>query len=153
MVLEFWKNFTYKNKIFRALLTDLSQAFDCLFHYLLIAKSRAYGFDISFLNLFQDYLSNRQQRTKVDSFFSYWEDILSGVPQGSILGPLLLNIFLCDIFLMLKTVYFTVNADDDTAFAVADNIKDVIRFLEDIGENRITITWFSNNQMKLNPDK
>ena len=90
-MVEIWKEATNNNKAFGALLTDLSKAFDCLSHDLLIAKLHAYGIDIDSLNILQDYLSNRKQRTKVDSFYSSWEAILSGVPQGSILGPLLLN--------------------------------------------------------------
>ena len=69
---------------------------------------------MSFLNLLQDYLSNRKQRNKVDSFFSSWEEVLPGVPQSCIMGLLLLNIFMCDMFLILNTVYFTGYADDNT---------------------------------------
>ena len=79
-MLEIWKEATDNNKAFGALLTDLSKAFDCLSHDLLIAKLHAYGIDIDSLNILQDYLSNRKQRTKVDSFYSSWEAILSGVP-------------------------------------------------------------------------
>ena len=79
-MLEIWKEATDINKTFGALLTDLSKAFDCLSHDLLIAKLHAYGIDIDSLNILQDYLSNRKQRTKVDSFYSSWEAILSGVP-------------------------------------------------------------------------
>ena len=67
--------------MFGALLTDLSKAFDCLSHYLLIAKVNAYGFSIAALRLVQNYPSNRKQRTKINSDFSSWEKILFGVPQ------------------------------------------------------------------------
>ena len=129
-MLEFRKNATDKNKAFKPLLTELSKALDCLCHNLLIAKLHTYGLDISSLNLLLDYLLNREQRSKVDSFFSSWEDIFSGVPQGSILGSLLLNIYTRYMFLKLKTVYFTGYADDNISFAVTDNIKDVMKYLE-----------------------
>ena len=80
MTLEIWKGAADNNKAFGALLTYLSKAFDCLSHDLLIAKLHAYGLDIDSLNVLLDYLSNRKQRTKADSFYSSWEVILSGVP-------------------------------------------------------------------------
>ena len=96
-------------------------------------------------------MTNRKQRTKADSFHSSWEKILSGVPQGSILGPLLFDIFMCDIFLILKTASFTGYADDNTPFMVRDNTTNVIIALENIGEN--LVKWFSDNQMKINAYK
>ena len=91
------------NKAFGALLTDLLKAFDCLSHGLLIAKLHVYGLDIDSLNILQDYLS--KQGTKVDSFYSSWEARLSGASQGSTLGPLLFNKFMCDMLLILKATY------------------------------------------------
>ena len=102
-------------------------------------------------NLLQDYLSNHKSRTKVDSFYSFWEDISSGVPLGPITGLVLFNIFMCDMFLILKAVYFTGYDDNNTHFAVIDNNKDLIQSLEMVGKN--LITWFSNNKLKVNPDK
>ena len=101
-MLEKWKSAVDKGKSFGALLTDLSNAFDCLSHELLLAKLHAYGFSISTLRLIHSYLTNRLQRTKINMPYRSWVEIVFGVAQGSILGPLLFNIFLCDIFFIMK---------------------------------------------------
>ena len=101
MMLESWKEAVDKNKAFGALMTNLSKPFDYLSHDLLIAKLHAYGIDLLSLKLLQDYLSNRWQKTKVNSKLSSWKKMISGVLQGSTLGPILSNIFTCDMFLFL----------------------------------------------------
>ena len=85
---------------------------------LVIAKLEAYGFHIDSLKLIHDYLSNRKQRVKVNDAYSTWKDIFYGVPQGSILGPLLFNIHLCDLFYFLEDLDIAGYADDTTVCIV-----------------------------------
>ena len=92
-MLEKWKRSIDNSKMFGALLTDLLKAFDCLDHELLIAKLNAYGFSLTALKLVHNYLSNRKQRTKINQPYSSLLEITFGATQGSILGPLLFNIF------------------------------------------------------------
>ena len=138
-------------KIFGTLLTDLTMAFDCLSHNLLIAKLNACGFTIAVLRLVQNYLSNRKQRTKINSDFSSWEEILFWVLQGSILGPLFFNIFLCDLFFIMNETDFASYADDNTTYVVGNNIEDVIIKLQNASFT--LFQWFYDNEMKTNPDK
>ena len=104
-------------------MTDLSKAFDCVSHELLIAKLEAYGFDEKSLKLIYNYLSNRKQRVKINDSYSSWREILYGVPQGSILGPLLFNIFICDMFYFLENYELANYADDSTPYSVKRNHK------------------------------
>ena len=101
-MIEKWKKIVDCGGVFGALLTDLSKAFDCIPHNLIIAKLEAYGFQTDALNLVYDHLSNRKQIVEINEIFSCWKNIEYGVPRGSILGPRLFSIHLCDLFYFLE---------------------------------------------------
>ena len=150
-MLEKWKRAVNNRKVFGILLTNLSKAFDCHSHELLLAKLHAYCFSISALRLINAYLANRKQRTKINSSYNSWEEILFGAPQGSILRPLLFNIFLCDMFFELSQTDFAGYADDKTPYAEANNIDEVIATLKN--DSIQLFKWFSENQLKAIKDK
>ena len=150
-ILEKWKSAIDKGKSFFVLMTDLSKAFDCLSHEILLAKLHVYGFSIAVLRLTHSYLTNRKQRTKVNLSYGPWEEILFYVPQGSILGPLLFNIFLCDLFFIMNETDFASYADDNRPYRTANTIDEVIQLREH--DSMILFQWFSDNQIKANISK
>ena len=129
-----------KGGTFNALLTDLSKAFDCMTHDLLIAKLHALNFDMNALNM--------KQRVKINSRFSSYVDIFQGIPQGSILGPLLFNLFLCDLFLFVEEVDIMSYSDDNTPYVCSENVDVTLEKLEEVG--KVLLEWFSNNFLKAN---
>ena len=90
---------------------------------LLLAKLHAYGFDKSALNMVNSYLTNRWHRTKINSSYSTWRELLSGVPQGSVLGHLLFNIYLNDLFFILHKTIVCNYADDTSLHACDQRLK------------------------------
>ena len=110
--------------------TDLSKAFDCLPPDLFVAKLFAYGFDDQALRFIYDYLWHRKQRTKIVDSYSSWQEILYDVPQRSILGPLLFNADLCDLFIIMNRYDIANYADDNTPYVSGRNIEEVVASLE-----------------------
>ena len=107
-LLQSWQEELDKSGFVGTILMDLSKAYDCLPHDLLVAKFEAYGIGKTDLNLIHNYLSNRKQRTKINSSYSDSYDIVRGVPQRSILGPLLLISLLVVSFFLLKEQTFAI---------------------------------------------
>ena len=89
-----------------------------MLHSLLIAKLPAYGFDKTSTEYLKDYLSHRKLKIKINKMFSNWTNILHGVPQGSILGPLIFNAFLCDLFLFKSNIDIESYADNNIPFVM-----------------------------------
>ena len=97
-----------------------------------------------------DYLNSRKQRTKVGSSYSKWSEIKRGIPQGSILEPLLFNIFVNDLFFVTGKSNICNFADDNTLYSCGANLKTVSENLT--RDARKLLLWFKINSMKANPE-
>ena len=146
-MLENWKNMLDKGGYVCAMFMDLSKAFDTIHHDLMIAKLGAYGFSQDALQYTRSYLTNTQQRVRVNSNFSTWEDIIAGVPQGS----LLFNIFINDLFLFVSNLYLSNYADNNTLHAFGYNLEETKNTL--CFDFDVVSKSFEENYMVLNADK
>ena len=149
--MQSWQKELDEKGMVATVLMGLSKAYDCITHDLLIAKLNAYGIDSVGLLLISDYLSRRKQRTKIGSSYSSWHDIVRGVPQGSLLGPLLFNIFINDLFLFIRKSGVCNFADDNTLYSVGKNVENVI---SDLKTDLVGVMeWFKINSLKAHPGK
>ena len=99
-----------------ALLTSICKVFDCIDHNLLVTKYFAYGFDKNSLYFIYLYLKRRKKRSKINSSYSEFAGILFGVHKGSTMGPLLFNIYICDLFLEDNDIDISDYPDDNTPY-------------------------------------
>ena len=148
---EEWRKHLDNNKVVGAVLMDLSKAFDCIPHELLVAKLSAYGFEKNTLKFFLSYLKGRKQATNIKGNLSPFMDILAGVPQGSILGPVIFNIFINDMHDIFEKCELRNFADDNTLDGHAQTQRELIDILE--RDSKKAINWFDENHMIANPDK
>ena len=150
-LIENWKKHLDNKNIVGTVLMDLSKAFDCIPHDLLIAKLHAYGITKKSLTFLYSYLKSRKQGVKINYTKSLYQILLSGVPQGYILGPVLFNLFINDLFLFIKEADLANFADDNTLHVSKKNLAEVLEVLE--REFETAINWFKENNMIVNPDK
>ena len=134
------------------ILLDLSKAFDCLPHRLLLCKLNAYDVSYEACSLIKSYLCQRLQRVKVASARRQWQIMQKGVPQGSVLGPLLFNIFINDIIYELLGVCSLHNYTDDNTICCSHSDMNILEINLQKGAN-LALKWFENNHMKANPSK
>ena len=130
---------------------DLSKAFDTLYHDFLIAKLHACGFQHDALKLLHSYLSKQWHRTKVNTSFSSWEELIKVVPQESVLGQVLFNLYLNDLIYLPDFTEVCNFADDTTFHACNNDLNNLIKRLEH--DALLAIEWFKTNNMKLNKGK
>ena len=129
-----------------AVVKDLSKAFDHL-----IANLHAYGLSINVLELTQNYLLKRKQWVKIDNTFNAWKEMTVGLPQGSVLGPLLFNAFIIDIFVFVKKSQICNYADGTTTYACHGDLNTIINNLE--ADVSVLANWDLSIFMKLNDNK
>ena len=145
-----WKQALDENFVVATVLMDLSKAFNCIPYDLLIAKLYGCRFSEKSAAFLYSYLKRRKQNVKIDDILSTFQSLISGVPQGSILGPILFNIFLNDLLTTLQKSEIYNFAEDNTISSISKEKEALLTTLEK--ESEKVVDWFRRN-MIVNPEK
>jgi len=148
-VMDKWTEILDRGGAIDAVFLDLAKAFDTVPHQRLIVKLKSYGFTGRLLNWITHFLTGRRQRVGVAGEFSEWREVLSGVPQGSVLGPIL---FICYVNDMPETVssFLHMYADDTKIFRRVDVEGEVDQLQEDLNQ---LLEWSEKWQLRFNVEK
>ena len=142
-----------EKKVTGVLMLDLSKAFDNIHHETLLMKLRTLGVSDETLSWFASYLSDRQQRVRINSSLSNSLTIRHGVPQGSILGPLLFNLYINDLPSVCTTCHVESYVDDSKLY-LSFSRKEIEGGLEDLKADLLRVaSWCCSNRLLINPDK
>ena len=150
-LIENWKESLDQSKFVEPVIMDLSKAFDCVPHNLFIAKLYAYGFSSEILTFFYSYLKRHKQSVKINNTHNVFQMLLLGIAQGSILGPILFNIFINDLFYRVKESQLHNFADDNTISSAEFPVEKLLKTVK--RESQIATVWFKENNMTVNADK
>ena len=151
IMLERWKQAIDKGEYISVMYMDLSKAFDTINYDLLLAKVRAHGLSASALNLLYSYLKYRKQKVVINNKTSSSEVVIAGVPQGSIDGPLLFNLFINDLSLFVYTAVLSNYADDNNLYAIGNDKEETKRAL--VKDFQTVINLFYENYLIVNTEK
>ena len=124
-LIEEWEKSQDDKNINGAVLMDLSKALDCIPHNLFVAKRHAYGLSMDAIIFIYSYLKRRKQEVKINDTESLFRILLSRVPQGSILGPILFNIFINDLLVIINEAKLANFADDNAIYAAKRDLNEL----------------------------